>query len=486
MRILVTNATLNSRSGTEVLTLNLVKTLKSLGHQPAVYAPKLGPIADEIRHLGIPVTDDINTITQAPDVIHGHHNIETATAALRFPDTPAIFVCHDFTAWHDTAPHLPNIARYIAISEGFRTRLTHQDGIAPALCVVILNGIDTQRFVPGPALPAAPRKALIFAKNTQHIAAIQQACDEMNIAHDTVGAAVNRLVDTPETLIQSYDLVFTSAMSALECMAAGRAVIACDGRGLAGFVSLDRYASWQRENFGLPTFNQPLGVANFVSEIKRYDAAQATEVSALVRKDANLRDWTSRYVAAYEAAIADFTPPTSSDIARAASNFLQTWSPATQPPAWTIERKSLLSRIHHLEQGLTPAPLGQTINADNSQQLALSGFHPPEDWGGAWSARARFAIRLVPQVAFTRLTLYGIAYTPEGRDTYNLQVKLNGQPIGTASATATPQPLIFNFDAITDPVVWIEVEGDIPLPPSDHGSTDTRHLGFALTGLALD
>ena len=486
MRILVTNATLNSRSGTEVLTLNLVKTLKALGHQPAVYAPKIGPIADEIRQFGIPVTDDINTITQTPDVIHGHHTIETATAALRFPATPVIFVCHDFTAWHDTAPHLPNITRYIAISEGFRARLTHQDGIAPALCDVILNGIDTQRFTPGPPLPETPRKALIFAKNTQHITAIQQACDQMDIAHDTVGAAVDRLIDTPETLIQSYDLVFTSAMSALECMAAGRAVIACDGRGLAGFVSPDRYAAWQRENFGLPTFNQSLSVANFISEIKRYNAAHAAEVSAHVRKDANLRDWAVRYVAVYENAIADFTAPASADMARATSGFIQTWSPSTQPPAWIRERDSLLARIHHLEQGLTPAPLGQTINADNSHLLALSGFHPPEDWGGVWGARARFAIRLVPQSAFTRLTLYGIAYTPEGRDTYSLQVKLNGQTIGTASATATPQPLIFTFDAITDPVVWIEIEGDSPLSPSDHGSTDTRPLGFALTGLALD
>lgn len=485
MRVLITNCTLGGRSGTEILTLNLAKALKNLGHEPSVYSTVLGPIAEEIRQLGITVTDTIDSLTEAPDIIHGHHTMETAAAAIRFPQTPAIFVCHDFVTWHDTAPKLPNIVHYYAISEGFRSRFTDRDGISPDKCSVILNGIDTQRFTSSTPLPDKPRKALIFAKNTQHLAGIQQACDQLGIAHDTVGAAVKKLTDSPETLIQDYDLVFTSAMSAMECMAAGRAVIACDGRGLAGFVSPDRYDGWRRENFGLPAFTQELTTDNFVAEIQRYNADHASAVTERVRHEAGLIPWAAQYVAAYESAIKDFTAPAKHEAANAASVFLERWSPAPLLQEWTRERIKLQKIITTLEQGLIPFPLDQAVPVLSSQYFAFSGFHIPDASKGVWSARPRCAFRLLVDAPFKSLSLHGYAYSCPDRNEYKFTLSINGVPVGEAIAPRLRSVMVFNFEPVDDTVVWVEINGEPLVSPSDYGKNDRRQIGFNLTAVTL-
>src|SRR5688500_351980 len=99
MKILLTNLTLATRSGTEIVIRDLALGLAAAGHTPAVFTPDPGPIAQEIRNAGICVVSDVDEMTDVPDLIHGHHYVETAAAMLRFPRTPAIFVCHDRLSW---------------------------------------------------------------------------------------------------------------------------------------------------------------------------------------------------------------------------------------------------------------------------------------------------------------------------------------------------------------------------------------------------
>src|SRR5436305_3319391 len=115
--VLLTNITLNGRTGTEIQTRNIALTLAKRGHRPIVYSPQLGDIADELKYAGIPVLDDILLLRQPVDVIHGHHLPVTATAIAALPDTPAVFLCHDFVSWHDVPPGLPAIRRYLAVDE---------------------------------------------------------------------------------------------------------------------------------------------------------------------------------------------------------------------------------------------------------------------------------------------------------------------------------------------------------------------------------
>ena len=231
-RVLLTNMWLAGRSGTEIVTRDVALGLLRRGHRPIVYAQQTGPLAAELRAASIPVVDRIASIAERPDVIHAHHNAPLAVAVARFPDVPAIFVCHDFTAWHDAPPHFPSVLRYVAVDETVADRLRIESGIAPERVAIHRNAVDLDRFrAPERSLPEAPRRALAFVKHTAHLEALRTACAARGLALDEAGTVTGNRLDRPEEVLPKYDLVFTSALSALEAMVSGCAVIVCDARG---------------------------------------------------------------------------------------------------------------------------------------------------------------------------------------------------------------------------------------------------------------
>jgi hypothetical protein len=132
MRILLTNLTLATRTGTEIVTRDLALGLAGAGHIPMVFCTDPGAIAEEIRNAGVIVVNELAQLSEVPDVIHGHHHVETTLAMLRFPETPAIFVCHDRLSWHDLPPQCDQIRRYVAVDRNCLERLTAEGGGAGA------------------------------------------------------------------------------------------------------------------------------------------------------------------------------------------------------------------------------------------------------------------------------------------------------------------------------------------------------------------
>ena len=92
MRILITNNRLAERAGTELYTRDIAAALVARGHEPIVYSQVLGEVAEELRAAAVPVVDDLERISEPPDIVHGHHHLETMTALQWFPGVPAVFV----------------------------------------------------------------------------------------------------------------------------------------------------------------------------------------------------------------------------------------------------------------------------------------------------------------------------------------------------------------------------------------------------------
>src|SRR5436190_15954581 len=89
LRVLLTNLSLSSRSGTECYVRDVVLGLRRLGHVPMVYSPLCGEPAQELREQGVEVVEQLQDLAAAPDLIHGHHHPELMTALLQFPGVPA-------------------------------------------------------------------------------------------------------------------------------------------------------------------------------------------------------------------------------------------------------------------------------------------------------------------------------------------------------------------------------------------------------------
>src|SRR5262245_19504014 len=386
MRVLLTIQVLERGGGASLYVRDCALELLRQGHHPIVYCGRLGSLADDMRALTIPVIDRLDSLGAPPDVIHGNCPIETVAALLRFPSTPAIFVCHGWDNPDSRPPRFPRIHRYIAVDDTCRDELVCHHGIPEQDVLVRFNAVDLTRFLPRAALPDRPRRALIFSNNASasgYVPAIRQACAANGIDVDVLGQRSGGAVANPEALLGSYDIVFAKARSALEALATGAAVIVCDARGLASLVTTDNYEALRRKNFGWRTLQGAISPESIATELRRYDPEDAGRVTARVRASEGLPDAVRSLVALYEEAVqaAASRAALACDVdRRAAADFLQAVAPFTNTFAAT-ERVEAASRhaeaverrLASLEAALAMHPLTPA----DQQQIRLVDLSGP-------------------------------------------------------------------------------------------------------------
>src|SRR5205809_190550 len=145
LSVLFTNNRLSERGGSETYVRDVALALLRRGHHPVAFSLVLGPVADDLRRATIPVIDDLRRLSAPPDVIHGHHHLETLMAALRFPDVPIVHFCHGWIPWEETPLHHPSIQRYVAVDEVCLDRLVREEGIPVDRTELLLNFVDLER-----------------------------------------------------------------------------------------------------------------------------------------------------------------------------------------------------------------------------------------------------------------------------------------------------------------------------------------------------
>lgn len=309
LRILITNHFLRSRTGSELYVCDLATSLLRLGHTPIVYSPQLGPTAAELRKSTIPVIDSLDTLSAPLDLIHAQHHVETMTALLRFPNTPAVFFCHGWLPFEETPPKHPRILRYVAVDDTCRDRLACENGVPEERISVILNSVDLESFLPRAPLPAKPARALVFsngASESTYLGAVREACSRTQMTLDVIGADSGNLSSRPQDVLGQYDIVFAKARCALEALAVGSAVVLCDKIGVGPMVKSSDVERLRRLNFGVRAIQEPITVELLQREIARYDAQDAAQVSRSIRAWAGREPAIEQIVELYHEAVREF------------------------------------------------------------------------------------------------------------------------------------------------------------------------------------
>ncbi len=341
---------------------DLAVALQERGHVPIIYSPELGDLARELHALTIPVVDDLNSIGAPPDIIHGHHHMETMTALLQFPGVPAVYFCHDWFSGLDSPPAFPRVLRYVAVDQTCFEKLIFEHAVPEERVRLLFSFIDDARFKPRAPLPAQPKHALLYCNYTTddaNLAAVREACATTGLELDVVGLGMGNASREPEKLLRDYDIVFAKSRAAAEALAVGTAVIIYCMRSAGPIVTASELEQLLPSNFGVRAMKSYTSAQSLTQhlcrEIARYDARDAREASARVRHLLGREKSIDKILMLYEEVITEYRnlgTPDAVEEARAAARYIR----------W------LSTRIRDQFNILIESPL---VIADESSETAL-------------------------------------------------------------------------------------------------------------------
>lgn len=390
MQILITNIQLDHRTGTEIVVRDLEAALRRRGHDVCVFTERPGIMSEEIARNGGRVVTDLRDVPFIPDVIHGHHNTTTTSAARRFPTAPVIYVCHSRDFWMDMARGVPSVHRYVAVDLNCRERLL-TEGIPESSIELITNAVDLDRMRMRPHPGVPPQRAAVFGNNAAEggfVESIRRACERLHIELDEFGSGVGRSLTSPERVLADYDVVFAKARCAIEAMTAGCAVIAIDRAGYGGLVTMDEVDQLLDWNVGDRCLQRRPDIDTIVADLQRIDADDAAAVTQQVRDRCDLRRAAERYEHLYVTAVEQWRPDTmlSEDPQRSVVEFanelegrLRTgvgWDTPELPPSAALALRISIDRAGRAMTASRTATVDVAVTNGSRELLTSAGSRP--------------------------------------------------------------------------------------------------------------
>ena len=305
MRILFTQRKLEQFAGTEMVTLDLSRSMKKRGHEVVVYCPRPGRISDLMAANGVVTVSKIHDVPWQPDIIHCHHHLPALTAISAFPETPAIYACHGVRPWVEQPPIHPQIQRYVAVSGKMAAYISSKHGIAESDIRIVPNFIDTERFsaVRQP-LNEIPKKAVLFGQrfSQQDVTLLELACESHGIELEKVGPAYGNPRSNPELFLPDYDIAFAIGRSAVEAMACGCAVIPIMPHLAGNIVTAENFDSWKDKNFSPRFFTgaDKISESWFAQQLAQYNPESTSLVTEKIRNAFSLEQCVEHFEALYD------------------------------------------------------------------------------------------------------------------------------------------------------------------------------------------
>jgi hypothetical protein len=313
MRLLITNHTLARRTGTELVVYEMAKALRSRGHEVAAYSSRLGEVAEMLRASSIPVVENPLDCPFQPDLIHGQHHLDTMTALLAYPGTPAVYHCHGGGPWQETPPRHPRILRYLAMCRHLASTLAIELHLPRERVHALPNWVDLSRFTMVRHLHRPAQTALLFgtALGTEfHQERLASAFTSRGITLETSQAWTDEERRWPELALARYDIVLATGRSALEALASGCSVLVTNEKSCIGWVRTSNFEALRCQNLSPKNADPGYSAATLGGHLDAYDPEDAAAVTALTRQSCHLQGAIDALEAIHRAALDEWNSAT--------------------------------------------------------------------------------------------------------------------------------------------------------------------------------
>lgn len=280
MKILVTNHWLKKLGGSETFTYTLIAELKKQGHDVQFFTFHKGSVSSQVeKNLGCKYIDLQNVAhpVQFDLILANHHT--TVAEAFTSCEGFIIQTCHGTipkleqpSAWADSFVGISNEVRMHLKSKGFPS-------------VLILNGIDCERFTP-------KRKINTTLQNVLSLSHSDKLNKKLAIYFSKKGINFichNKYTNPTWNIEQSMnnaDLVISLGRGCYEAMACGRPVLVLDHR---------PYQAPMGDGLLLPENIDKIIKNNCSGRTNKYTDIYAMLDAALVNYNQKLSKWAREY-----------------------------------------------------------------------------------------------------------------------------------------------------------------------------------------------
>jgi hypothetical protein len=262
-----------SIGGTQTYLLTVAEQLQRLGHAVTVVTEQRGDMAELAERRGC----DVVLASAAPvrcDGILTRDGVMASELAAAYPGVPHLFVApSEYFDFQLPPPVVDAVSTAIALSDRIEDRLR---ALAVELPVVRLtHPVDVRRFSPRAPLRTPPRRLLMLGNYLRgdRRGLVTGVCDDLGIEWVQIGAHGSLATTDPVAEIGAADIVVGKARAIVEAMACGRAAYVMDAFGTDGWVTPDRYAALEADNFAGRTERTALTAERLRDDLLAYRPA---------------------------------------------------------------------------------------------------------------------------------------------------------------------------------------------------------------------
>jgi hypothetical protein len=267
VRILLSTENFDAFGGLETYTLTVAQDLLRLGHAARIYARRPGTMAELARSRGVAVIGS-EELPRACDLILAQDAATCHELAARYPDTVRTFVTHSRDHVLHDAPQLPSVCDGVVtmndrVERWVRARAWH------APLTRLRQPIELTRYRDLPPPRPRARRVLITSNYVDGPRGrmLQEACRRAGYEVEWIGTTT-RPTSKPERAVAAADIVVGLGRSALEGMAAGRAVYVYGAMGADGWVTARSYRQFEADGFAGLADPRPGDIDRLTEELR--------------------------------------------------------------------------------------------------------------------------------------------------------------------------------------------------------------------------